>query len=147
DDMLGAARRLALEAGGGGEDAQGAWRLEGGKRLEIDRENAPPIVGRAARGTATGGQGQRVFRPEGGVEIREQEQGLLVSLPTLEVDQPAGVARSLGEVKISATRFEGTAREVVYGLNGQPTEIRDLALQDREGGSLRAPLAFLKRGT
>src|SRR5262245_66466018 len=92
--MLGAARRLALEAGVGWQDAQGAWRLEDVKRLEIDRENAPPIVVRAARGTATGGQGQRIFRLEGGGEIREQEQGLRVSLPTLEVDQPAGVAAS-----------------------------------------------------
>lgn len=147
DDFVGAARRMSLHAGAGWQDAQGAWRLEDVQRLEIDRENAPPIVVKAARGTATGVQGQRIFRLEGGVEIREQEEGLLVSLPTLEVDQPAGVARSLGDVKITATRFEGTAREVVYGLNGQPTEIRDLALADREGATLRAPLAFLKHGT
>jgi lipopolysaccharide transport protein LptA len=147
EEMLGPSRRLALHAKVGWQDAQGAWRLEGVERLEIDREDAPPIVVSAARGGVTGAQGQRIFRLEGGVEIREQEEGLLVSLPTLEVDQPAGVARSFGEVKISAPRFEGTAREVVYGLNGQPTLVRDLALQARDGATLRAPLAYLKRGT
>jgi lipopolysaccharide transport protein LptA len=147
DDLLGPARRLSLHAKAGWQDAQGAWHLEGVERLEIDREDGPPIVVRAARGSATGGPGQRVFRLEGGVEIREEEHGLLVSLPTLEVDQPAGVARSLGNVEITADRFSGTAREVVYGLNGQPTEVRDLALRSSEGATLRAPLAFLKRGS
>jgi lipopolysaccharide transport protein LptA len=147
DDLIGGTRRMSLSAREGWQDAQGAWQLKGVDRLEIERQDAPPIVIRAEKGGVTGAPGSRVFRLEGGVEIREQEEGVLVSLPTLEVDQEAGIARSLGDVKIEAPNFKGRAASVVYSLKGEPTELRSLEVLTPGGLSIQAVRAFLRQGT
>src|SRR5262245_44216371 len=96
-DLVGGRRRLLVEAGVGRIDEDGSFSVEDVRRAEIDREGKPPLILAAPKGEGAGKEGKRVMRLEGGVTLRDDAAGLTISIPTVEVDQVAGVVRSVGE--------------------------------------------------
>lgn len=144
-DLAGGVRRLAVKVRRIEQGEGGRLRLEGIERLVLDREGAPPLVVRAERGDVDGMQGQRLFRLEGGVRVQEEgSAGFLVSLPTLEIDEASGEARSVGEVLLEEAGRSGRAASIVHGLRGQPTEIGGLELSGPDGFSLTCDKALLR---
>ncbi len=147
-DLAGGARRLAVKVRRIEQGEGGNLRLEGIERLVLDRENAPPLVVSAERGDVDGMQGQRLLRLEGGVRVHEEGgDGFLLSLPTLEVDEASGEARSAGEVSLEYASHRGRAAWVVHGLKGQPTEIGGLEMSGPGGFSLTCQKARLLEAT
>jgi lipopolysaccharide transport protein LptA len=143
-DLAGGSRRFQVRARVFQQDDQGRLHLEGIERLVIDREAQPPLVVSADRGEAD--TGRKVVRLEGGVSVREEEAGLAVSLPTLEVNEERGEARSIGEVRVEDPSYRGRASSIVYGLHGQPTVLADLEIRGEGGRSLEAKQATLLDG-
>jgi lipopolysaccharide export system protein LptA len=147
-DFEGGRRRLRVRARLGSFDAQGGFKLEGVERIEIDREDQDPLVLRAERGSGSGPEGRRVLRLEGGVEMRDEAAGLLVRLPSIEVDQVQGTARSLGEVEISAPGWSGKASAAIYGLaQGATSELFRLEATTADGATLVAGRLQVDRAT
>lgn len=147
-DLEGGRRRLSVSAKLGSFDTQGGFTLEGVERIEIDREDAPPLVLRADRGSGSGPEGKRVIRLDGGVEMRDEAAGLHVRLPSIEVDQARGTARSLGEVEIEAPGWKGKASAAVYGLaKGSSSELYRLEASTLEGATLSAGRVVVNRTT
>ncbi|HEX6852337.1 MAG TPA: LptA/OstA family protein [Candidatus Polarisedimenticolaceae bacterium] len=147
-DLVGGRRRLSVSAKLGSFDAQGGFTLEGVERIEIDREGADPLVLRADRGSGAGAEGRRVIRLDGGVEMRDAAAGLQVRLPSIEIDQIQGTARSLGEVEIEAPGWRGTASAAVYGLaKGATSELYRLEASTVEGATLVAGRVAIDRST
>ena len=70
-DLLGAERRGVLQADQVEQRPDGSYSLRGIQRLEIERDNAPPLVLRAESGVIAGKPGQRTMHVEGGIEVRE----------------------------------------------------------------------------
>jgi len=132
-DIVGGRRRLFVQAKVGRVDDSGAFSVEEVERVEIDREKQTPLVLSAARGAGSGPQGRRVLRLEGGVTVTDNDLGATLLIPTVEVDQVAGVVRSLGGVTMSGERGNGRASAIVYSLKGEPTEILTLVF-DGVGG-------------
>lgn len=132
-DLIGGRRKLLVQARIGRMEDRGAFRIEGVERVEIDREGDSPLVLTAARGVGSGAQGKRVIRLEGGVTLHDDDLGLTLVIPTVEIDQVAGVVRSLGNVKVEGERAHGTASALVYSLRGEPARIFTLLL-DGPGG-------------
>jgi lipopolysaccharide transport protein LptA len=145
-DLLGGSRRGSITARVFQWDDQGRLHLEGIEKLVIDREEGPPLVVSAERGGVEGSPGRRLMRLEGGVSVREEEEGLAVSLPTLEVNEAAGEARSIGEVAVEDPSYKGRAAEIVYGLRGQPTVLSGLEIAGKDGSILSAQKATLLDG-
>lgn len=145
-DLEGGRRRLSVSAKLGSFDAQGGFTLEGVERIEIDREDASPLVLRADRGSGSGPEGKRVIRLDGGVEMRDEAAGLHVRLPSIEIDQAQGIARSLGEVEIEAPGWRGKASAAIYGLaKGATSELYRLEASTVDGATLVAGRLLVDR--
>ncbi len=143
-DLSGGSRRLSVKAKVVQQDEDGRLRLEGIEELVVDREAEPPLILSAERGETDASH--RLIRLEGGVNVREEEGGLAVSLPILEVDEESGEARSIGEVAIEEPPYRGRAASVVYGLHGQPTVLSGVEIHGKDGSTLAAQHARLLDG-
>lgn len=146
EDLVGDTRRLAVSADFGSFDENGNFRLRTVRSLEVYREGKPPLVVRADRGEGTGPQGLRRIRLEGGVEVVDPESGVRATLPSLEIDQEAGVARSLGEVSVETGTLHGRLGSVLYGLEERPTELTGLQFETVDGGEVRADRGIVGGG-
>lgn len=146
-DFVQGRRRLLVQAKVGRVDDEGAFEVEEVERFEVDREGQAPLVLTATRGAGSGVQGKRVVRLEGGVTLRDDDAGLDLEIPTVEIDQVNGVVRSLGPVRLKHESWTGEASAVVYGLTGQPTEVLSLTLDGPEGGHLNAHRALIPVGS
>lgn len=145
-DIVGDRRRLAVSARIGSWDDEGGFQAEDIERIEVDRDEGAPLIVSAAQGRGSGTPGRRVIRLEGGVEVRDDESGLVVKIPTIELDQGAGLLRSLGEVVIASPELDGRASSAVYPLDGRPTELFGLEVHGQADSVLRARRATLPRG-
>jgi lipopolysaccharide transport protein LptA len=116
----------------------GSLHLEGIRDLEIQREGRGPLLVSAGRGVGTGAENARSWHFEDEVVFREPEAGLHLVLPSLEIDDDAGEARSRGDIRFFAPDLEGRAEALVYGLTGQPGELERPELEDRRGGKISA---------
>lgn len=145
-DLIGGRRRLLVQARLGRIDDKGAFEVDDVQRVEVDREDQPPLVLTAARGSGSGAQGKRMVRLEGGVTLSDDDAGLTLEIPTVEIDQVSGVVRSLGAVRIAGTPWSGSASAVVYSLRGQPAEILGLNVETAGGGLLAAQRAIVAPG-
>jgi lipopolysaccharide transport protein LptA len=145
-DLSGGERRFTVQARVVQQDGQGRLHLEGIERLLLDREAQPPLVVSAERGGVEGAAGQRLMRLEGGVNVQDDAAGLAVSLPTLEVNETTGEARSIGVVELRDPTYHGRAASVVYGLRGQPTQLTGVDFVGNDGSSLAAQQAVLREG-
>ncbi len=67
-------------------------------------------------------------------------------MPTLEVDETTGEARSIGEVEVRDPTYHGRAASVVYGLRGQPTQLGGVDFVGNDGSSLAAQQAVFRDG-
>jgi lipopolysaccharide export system protein LptA len=128
-------------------DEKGAFEVEQVERFEVDREGRGPLLLTATRGAGSGAQGKRIVRLEGGVTLRDDDAGLGLELPTVEIDQVSGVVRSLGAVRLKNDAWNGTASAVVYSLKGEPTQILTLMLDGPDGGRLTAHRASISPGS
>lgn len=146
-DLLKGVRQLKFIADFGEADENGEFHFEKIDPLEIYREDGPPLVIRAERGSLTGSEGQRLARLEGGVEVEEEIDQLLLKVPALEVNQAAGEARSLGDVEFRSPEYWGRALSVIYSLEDKPTLVHAPELESIDGSSLRAERARLLDGT
>lgn len=146
EEFSGERKVLSVAAGVGTFDEDGNFSVQDVRRVEIHREGKPPLIARAERGAGTGPQGGRVVRLEGGVEVFDAEAGVRAALDSLEVDQPSGVARSLGEVILESGTMTGKADAVIYGLGERPTEIFVLTLRGADGSALEAAHAVVEPG-
>lgn len=146
-DLVAGRRRLLVQARVGRLDDTGRFEVEEVERVEIDREDQPPLVLTAARGAGAGPEGKRTMRLEGGVTIHDEETGFDLSIPTVEVDQVAGVVRSIGDVDVVGEFWKGEAAAVVYSLTGRPAEIMGLQVEGRDGASLEAHRAVVETKT
>jgi len=146
-DLLKGVRQLKFIADFGEADENGEFHFENIDPLEIYREDGPPLVIRATRGSLTGNEGQRLARLEGGVEVEEEVGRLLLKVPALEVNQAAGEARSLGGVTFRSPEYSGHALSVIYSLEDKPTLVHAPVLEAIDGSTLRAERARLLDGT
>jgi lipopolysaccharide transport protein LptA len=128
------------------QQPDGRLHLEGIRDLEIHRPDRGPLVVSAERGERDDREGRRVWRFEKEVVFREDEPGLELRLPSLEVDEQSGEARSQGEIRFSAPGLRGEAEGLVYGLRGQPGRLDRPQLSDERGGRLTAATAVLLDG-
>jgi lipopolysaccharide export system protein LptA len=145
NDLVGGRRRMLVEAKVGRVDDKGAFDLEQVERMEVDREGQGPLVLTADRGAGSGVQGKRIVRLDGGVTVRD-DTGLGLEIASVEIDQVAGIVRSLGVVRLHNGEWKGTADEVVYDLAGRPTQIRMLRLDGPDGGHLSAEQGSIPAG-
>ncbi|HZN55415.1 MAG TPA: LptA/OstA family protein [Candidatus Polarisedimenticolaceae bacterium] len=146
-DLVGGRRRLLVQARVGRVDDQGAFQIEDVERVEVDREERTPLVMTAQRGAGAGSQGERIMRLEGGVTLHDDDTGLSLTIPTVEVDQVVGVVRSLGTVRIESPGWKGTASAVIYSLKKDPTQILGVALEGQDGGHLSAHRVWAASGS
>lgn len=146
-DLEGSSRRLSVSARLVQQDARGGLTLEGISRLLIDRDAEPPLVVRADRGGVEGAPGKRRLHLEGGIEVRDDRRGLVLSLPALDVDEEGGEARSAGAVQVRTSTLRGRASSVVYGLRGQPTVLAGFEMEGEDGSTARSDKARLLDGT
>jgi lipopolysaccharide transport protein LptA len=126
--------------------ADGGYHLELIDRLAIPREGKGPLVVQAKAADIDGPeQGRKIVAREE-VVVTDPEDGLTLRLPRLEIDELAGVARSKGEIVFEGAGSSGSASELIYGLNGQPSELFDPVLIDASGMRMRADKAVLLDG-
>jgi len=140
-ELWGPVRRLSFKARFVQQDERGGLRLEGIEPMEVEREDGPPLLVRAATGSVEGPSGRRRLRLGGGVELLDEGSRLRLHIPALELDEAAAQVRSSGQVVIETARWKGRADSVVYGLKGAPTEFFGVAVEDRSGGRIRASRA------
>ncbi len=146
-DIEGARQLFRINARSYSESRDGEQRVEGVERLEVSRKDASPLIVRADTADIEGEPGKRIVRVHGGIDVRDPEAGMRLSLPTLEVDEAAGEARSEGDVRFSAPGYDGRADALVYGLDGQPTRFEGLELRSTDGAVLRAAQATFVEGS
>ena len=146
-DLVGGRRRLLVQARVGRVDDLGAFEVEQVERFEVDREAEGPLLLTATRGAGSGAQGKRTVRLEGGVTLKDDDAGLGLEIPTVEIDQVTGVVRSLGAVVLKNEAWNGTASMVIFSLKGAPTQILDLVLDGPGGGHLTSHRASLVPGS
>lgn len=125
------------------ELGEGRFHLEDVSRFVLFRPDREPLEVSAEVGDYEGAAGERVFRFQGEVEIRDPETELVLTLPGLVVDEAGGEARSTGAVTISGDRLGGNGASLVYGLQGQPTELAEPVLARPDGAVLTARRAVL----
>lgn len=124
----------------------GKVHLENISRFVVYRDDRDPLVVSAELGDYEGEAGKRIISFERQVVIRDPAEGLTLTLPGLVVDEAAGEARSTDEVGIVGPGMTGRAAALVYGLQGQPTELTDPALDSADGLSVTARGALLLDG-
>ena len=120
--------------------------LEKIRNLEIEREDGGPLIVSALRADRKGVDGERMWHFEDRVVFREAEEGLTLALPTLDIDEEEGVARSSGDIRFEAPSGRGKATALLYGLRGQPGELTSPEFQEETGGWLKAERAILLDG-
>ena len=138
---------MTIEAESYSDIGEGKQRLQGVRPLTVFRDAGQPLVVYADFANWEGEPGARFVRVEGGIEVREEEDGLSVNIPVLEIDEAAGEARSLGGVRFEAVEMQGTAASVIYPLDDRPTVFRDLAVTMGDRYRLRAETATLVEGS
>jgi lipopolysaccharide transport protein LptA len=146
DEYDGSEQTLNFQAAVAEETEEGDYNLESISRLALYRKERQPLIVTADRGAIEGKAGRRTMQFESGVVITDPEDGLVLTLPVLEVDESAGEARSHGEVRVEGAKLNGRATSLVYGLSGQPTELLEIELQNDEGARLTARKALLHDG-
>ncbi|MDX1388756.1 MAG: LptA/OstA family protein, partial [Acidobacteriota bacterium] len=146
-EFAGGVPSLYLKAASGEQDPDGTYRVEDVQRLEVSRKDASPLVIKAGWGFVKGDAGARHGRLEGDVQVEDEDEELLLSVPIVEFSQVEGEARSLGIVTLDSPRYEGKASAVVYGLNGQPTLLVAPEIDAADGSTLRADRGRLLDGT
>lgn len=126
--------------------ADGGYHLELIDRLAIPREGKGPLIVQAKGADIDGPeQGRKIVAREE-VVVTDPDDGLTLRLPRLEIDELAGWARSKGEIVFEGAGSSGSASELIYGLNGQPSELFDPVLIDATGMRMRADKAVLLDG-
>ncbi|HEX4825592.1 MAG TPA: LptA/OstA family protein [Candidatus Polarisedimenticolaceae bacterium] len=143
-DLVAGKRRLMVQAKVGRVDNAGRFDVEEVQRVEIERENQPPLILTAARGAGAGPQGKRTMRLEGGVTVHDDDTGLDLAIPTVEIDQVTGVVRSVGDVTITGAVWKGNASALIYSLTGQPAEIIGVHVVGVDGAELSAHRAVVE---
>ncbi len=146
-DLDGPNRQFKLEAESYSDDGEGKKRLQGVRPLTVFRDSGEPLVISADFADWEGELGHRFVRIEGGIEVREEEDGLLVHVPVLEIDEAAAEARSLGGVRFEAPGLQGTAASVIYPLDHRPTVFRDLTVNLDDRYRLRSESATMVEGS
>jgi lipopolysaccharide transport protein LptA len=117
------------------------------EQFEIARADADALVVlRAASSKVVGEEGNRDMNFTGPVVLYDPDLEIQVEMPALNVDEAAGLARSDGAVRIENDDQVTDAASLTYGLNGQPTRLDRLELQDQDGGLLVARTAYLHDG-
>ena len=124
----------------------GTMLLEQVQDFNLARETQPPLIIDSEEGQVRGEAGARKIRFDRGVEVYDPAYELTLRIPSLFVDEKEGTATSLDQVELEGEALHGGARGLVYGLEGQPTELRRLDLEDADGSTLRAELALLHDG-
>lgn len=127
-----------------GED--GRLHLEGIRDLEIHRQDRAPLIVNAGRGDREGAEGKRVWNFAENVIFRENDRGLRLALPQLEIHEAAGEARSTSDIHFEAPNLSGHAAAMVYGLRGQPGKLLAPVLTDPHAGRVSAREATLWDG-
>ncbi len=125
---------------------QDCYKACGVREFRLAREGLEPLIVSADCTTLTGPDGEREMKFTGPVRIVDEELGLVIDLPFLDVDEIEGVGRSNGSVMISGDHHSTRAERMAYGLAGQATELYRLELEDDGGGMLLAERAFLHDG-
>lgn len=120
---------------------EGRQRVRGVDRFTLYRDHAAPLDMSADFLDIAGEAPTRVARIEGGLSVRDEETGMEVTLPSLEVREADRMAASEGEVRFRAPGYSGTASGVRYPLDDGPTEFRDLRVDSDDGGHLEARTA------
>lgn len=115
--------------------------------LEIFREGASSLTGKAGTMRVVGEAPERLVYVEDGLDLSDEEAGLSLRLPTLVIDEARDVARTEGEVAFSAPGYDGTASELTYGLSGQPPVFTGIAVRSTDGATLEAGHARLVDGS
>jgi lipopolysaccharide transport protein LptA len=128
------------------ETGQGEFHLEDIRRLELTREDHEPLIVSADVADIEGAPGKRMMHFEEGVRVEDPEEGLVMLLPMLDVDEAAAEARSAGELRVEGSSLVGAATSLVYGLAGQPSRLFDLDFRDVLEGNLVAGEAVLLDG-
>ena len=117
------------------------------EQFEIARADADALVVlRAASSKVIGVEGDRDMSFTGPVVLFDPDLDIQIEMPALNVDEAAGLARSDGAVRIANDDQVTDAASLTYGLNGQPTRLDRLELQDQNGGLLVARTAYLHDG-
>lgn len=148
-DLEGPRQRLKLKARTYAAPEDGKRQVEGVERLVVARDDATPLIvvgGGDDRGSIRGEAPNRHVEIEGGLEVRDEDAGLVLRLPRLEVDEAAGLARSTGGVTFSSPGYQGRADEVLYDLAGGPIEMLAFAVDADDGSHLRADRALFLEG-
>jgi len=127
------------------EPTAGGQVVEGVERLDLFRDDAAPLLVTADLAEIRGEAPSRVAIIEGGLHVRDDDAGMELDLPVLEVDEAAREARSRGAVRFRAPGYDGSAEEVVYPLDDRPTRFRGLDIRSEGGSRLQAATARLLR--
>jgi lipopolysaccharide transport protein LptA len=144
--LVGEEQGLEFEAQVVEPRADGGYHLEMIDRLAIPRDGKGPLIVQAKGADIEGPeQGRKIVAHEE-VVVTDPEAGLTLRLPRLEIDEIAGVARSTGEIVFEGAGSQGRASELIYGLNGQPSELFNPVIDDASGMRLRADKAVLLDG-
>ncbi|MBD3866709.1 MAG: hypothetical protein IFK94_01165 [Acidobacteria bacterium] len=146
-DHDGEKQTFTIEAESYSDIGDGTQRLQGVRPLTVYRDSGEPLVISADFADWEGEPGARFVRVEGGIEVREEADGLLVNIPVLEIDEASAEARSLGGVRFEAPGMTGTAASVIYPLDDRPTMFRDLAVTMSDRYRLRSETATLVEGS
>ena len=126
-----------------GDDCIRAFEVD---RFVLERETQGPLEISADSTEVNGPNGERKMRFEGPVRVVDEELGLILDLPHLDVDEFAGVGRSSGAIVIEGAGHHTRADRLIYGLAGQATELFRLECEDDDGSLLVAERAFLHDG-
>ncbi len=137
---------LRLVADFGEECGPECYEARGVRRFELHREGAEPLEVSAESTLVTGPNGQRKMKFTGPVRITDHDLGLVLDLPHLDVDEAAGIGHSTGALFIEGARHRTRAERLIYGLEGQATELFRLECEDERGGLLLAERGFLHDG-
>ncbi len=146
-DLEGPDQRFDMKAESYSEVGEGKQRLRGVRPLTVFRDSGEPLVISADFADWEGEPGTRFVRVEGGIEVREEQDGLSVTIPVLEIDEAAKEARSLGGVRFEAPGLAGTAASVIYPLDDRPTVFRDLVVNMDSRYRLRSESATMAAGS
>jgi len=124
----------------------GRTHMEGIKELKLDRPGKQPLIISAVVGDIEGELGQRLMDFSDEVTIHDPDSDLRITLPSLKIDEAAGIARSEAGLVLEGAKLDGHAATLVYSLRGEPTELLDLVMNDGEIGKISCRRALLLDG-
>ena len=128
------------------ETPEGRLILEGVRELAIERGERGPLLVSARLGEGSGRPGERHWRFEDEVVLRDPAAGLSVFLPSVHVDEQAGLAQATGSVRFEGPALAGEADAITYDLTGRPSVVMRPRLSDPSGATLTAERAALHEG-